>query len=77
MVYIGTYLRITDNSGGIIGKCINVSRSSYKGAKPLHIVTIIIKKNIFKSHIIKKSKIITKGMLVKGLITRTKKGMKR
>lgn len=77
MIKVGTFLKIADNSGGIIGKCVNVSRSSFKDAQPLHIINVIIKRNIFKPHIIKKSKIITKGMLVKGLITRAKRGMKR
>lgn len=77
MINIGTYIRISDNSGGIIGKCINVSRISFRGANPLHIISVIIKRNIFKPHIIKKSKIISKGMLVQGLVIRTKRGMKR
>lgn len=77
MINIGSYIKIADNSGGLVGKCINVSRLSFNGANPLHIISIIIKKNIFKPHITKKSKIITKGMLVQGLVIRTKRGMKR
>jgi len=77
MIKVGTYLRICDNSGGIIAKCINVSRLSYKSGDPSHIINVVIKKNLFKPHITKKSKIITKGMLVNALIIRTKRGMKR
>lgn len=77
MINIGSYLQIADNSGGVVAKCIGVSRLSVKGALPGHIITVVIKKNILKKHVVKKSKIITKGMLCKALLLRTKKGLRR
>lgn len=77
MINIGTYLKIADNSGGVLAKCINVSRISYKQSLPGHIITIVIQKNILKKNVLKKSKIITKGMICKALILRTKKGFRR
>jgi len=78
MINIGTYIRISDNSGGILAKCIGVSQISKRtGGLPGHIITVVIKKNVFKKHVVKKSKIITKGMICKALLLRTKKGLKR
>lgn len=77
MINIGTYLSISDNSGGVLAKCIGVSRISKNGALPGHIITVVIRKNIFKSHIVKKSKIISKGMICKASILRTTKGLCR
>lgn len=77
MINVGTYLKIVDNSGGIIAKCINVSRISYKRTLPGHIINVVVQKIIFKKNIIKKSKIISKGMLCKALLLRTKKGIRR
>jgi large subunit ribosomal protein L14 len=51
--------------------------SNNSGAKPGETITISVKKNIFKKHIIKKSKIIIKGQICKALIIRSIKGIKR
>lgn len=78
MVNVQTRVDIVDNSGGIIGGCIQVLKiSSRIGAIPGQTITISIKKNIFKKHIVKKSKIIVKGQICKALIVRTLKGLKR
>lgn len=78
MVNVQTRVDIVDNSGGIIGGCIQVLKiSSRIGAVPGQTITISIKKNIFKKHIVKKSKIIVKGQICKALIVRTLKGLKR
>jgi large subunit ribosomal protein L14 len=78
MINIGTYLKIADNSGGVLAKCIGVSQISKRtGAMPGHIITVVVKKNIFKKHVIKKSKVIVKGMICKALLLRNKRGLRR
>ena len=77
MINIGTYLKIADNSGGLFAKCIGVSRISYNLTIPGHIITVVIQRIIYKKNIVKKSKIISKGMICKALILRTKKGLRR
>ena len=78
MINVETIIRIADNSGAIWGGCIRILKiSNNSGAKPGETITISVKKNIFKKHIIKKSKIIIKGQICKALIIRSIKGIKR
>jgi large subunit ribosomal protein L14 len=78
MICVGTICKVADNSGAILVKCIKVLKiSSRIGAVAGQTITISVKKNVFKRHIIKKSKIIIKGQICKALILRTKKNIKR
>ena len=78
MIFVGTICKVADNSGAVLVKCIKVLKiSSRIGAIPGQTITVSVKKNVFKRHIIKKSKIIIKGQICKALILRTKKSIKR
>lgn len=72
MIKPGTYLRIIDNSGALVAQCINIPKLNKRvGAIPGCLITITVKKNIFKKNIKKKSRIIVKGQLVKALLVST------
>jgi ribosomal protein L14 len=78
MVNIGTFLKVADNSGAILGLCINISKfSRHTGIFPGQSLIVNIKKNLFKKHIIKKSLIIIKGKIYKALLVRSLRGVKR
>lgn len=78
MINVETILKIKDNSGGIYCGCIKVLKTSSRvGALSGHVITVSIKKNIFKKHVIKKSKIIIKGQICKALVIRSAIGVKR
>jgi large subunit ribosomal protein L14 len=65
MIYFHTKLKIIDNSGGQIGKCIKIITSSKKKANVGDLILVVIKKSKKKARI-KKKKIYL------GLIVRTK-----
>lgn len=78
MINISTRLAVVDNSGALEVGCINILKiNSRIGAVPGCLITISVKKNIFKKNIKKKSRIIVKGQIVKALLTTTVKGLKR
>jgi len=78
MIKPPTLLPVMDNSGAIIAGCINVPKlNSRIGAVPACLLTVSIKQNIFKKNIVKKSRIIIKGQIVKALLLTSKKGVKR
>jgi large subunit ribosomal protein L14 len=78
MINILTRLPIVDNSGAIEAGCISILKANSRtGAYPGCLVTISVKKNIFKKNIKKKSRIITKGQVVKALILTSVRGLKR
>lgn len=78
MIHVNTVCKVADNSGAILVKCIKVLKiSSRLGAVPGQTITVSVKKNVFKSHVVKKSKIISKGQICKALVIRTVKGLKR
>jgi len=78
MVNVETLLKVADNSGALICGCIKVLKiSSRIGAIPGQTVTVSVKKNIFKKHVVKKSKIISKGQICKALLVCSAKGLKR
>lgn len=78
MILIGSICKVADNSGAVLVGCIKVLKiSSRIGAIPGQTIKVSVKKNIFKKHIVKKSKIIVKGQLCTALLLRTKKGLKR
>jgi large subunit ribosomal protein L14 len=78
MISISTRVTIVDNSGALEGGCINVLKMNSRiGAVPGCLITISVKKNVFKKNIKKKSRIITKGQIVKALVITTVKGLKR
>jgi len=54
-----------------------VKNASRLGSKPGQIITVSVKKNIFKKHVVKKSRIIHKGQICKALIIGSAKGVKR
>jgi ribosomal protein L14 len=71
-------LLVADNSGALIGGCIKVAKLNNRlGAVPGTVLTISVKKNLFKKHIKKKSRIIVKGQIVKALLTTSAKSVKR
>lgn len=75
MINIQTVLKVTDNSGALQAMCVKlpVSRAP---AQIGSLITVVVKKNIIKKGV-KKSKEIKKGQVSKGLVIRTKKGLKR
>ena len=78
MIKPSSILNVADNSGALSVGCINVPKSNSRlGALPGCLITISVKKNIFKKNIKKKSRIITKGQLAKALIVTNVKGVKR
>jgi large subunit ribosomal protein L14 len=78
LISTGSYVLVSDNSGAILGFCLNVLKCSINtGALPGQTLVIDIKKNIFKKHITKKSRIITKGQICKALVIRSCRGIKR
>lgn len=75
MINIQTVLKVTDNSGALQAMCVKLP----VGQAPAQIgslITVVVKKNIIKKGV-KKSKEIKKGQVSKGLVIRTKKGLKR
>lgn len=78
MVKVETIIKVVDNSGALLAKCIrNLSSSHILGANVGEVITISVKRNIFKKNIIKKSKIIMKGQICKALVIRSIKSIKR
>src|SRR4051812_35047715 len=78
MIKPPAYLPVVDNSGALIGGCINIPKTnSRKGATPSCLITISVKKNVFKKNIVKKSRIISKGQLVKSLVLTASKEVRR
>lgn len=78
MITIGSTLLISDNSGAVVGCCLNIlKKSKNTGALPGHTLVIDIKKTVVKKHIVKKSKIITKGQICKALVIKSVRGLKR
>lgn len=78
MINIMSRLPVVDNSGAIVCGCINIPKSaSRRGASVGCLITISVKKNIFKKNIKKKSRIINKGQIVKALLVSTSRGTKR
>jgi large subunit ribosomal protein L14 len=78
MIKPSSFLFVVDNSGALLAGCINIPKSNSRiGAVAGCLITISVKKNIFKKYIKKKSRIIIKGQLVKGIILTTVKGSKR
>lgn len=78
MIKPSTRLFVVDNSGALLAGCINIHKSNSRiGALPGCLITVSIKKSIFKKNIKKKSRIIIKGQLVKGLVVTSVKGCKR
>jgi large subunit ribosomal protein L14 len=71
-------LPVADNSGALVGGCINISNFDRRvGALPSSILTISVKESLFKKNIKKKSRIINKSQIVKALLVTTVKGIKR
>jgi large subunit ribosomal protein L14 len=78
MINVESILKIADNSGGLFCGCIKILKiSSRIGAIPGQTLTVSIKKNVFKKHVTKKSKIISKGQICKALLVCSVKGLKR
>lgn len=78
MIKTPALLPIVDNSGALRGGCISILKANSRiGAVVACLITISIKKNIYKKNIKKKSKIVTKGQVLKSLILTTVKGVKR
>lgn len=78
MIKIGSRLSVIDNSGALEVECINVPKLYRRiGGVPGCVLTITVKKNIFKKNIKKKSKIITKGQVIKALLVSSVKMKKR
>lgn len=78
MVNVETLLKVTDNSGAIYCCCIKILKMSSRiGAIPGQTLTVSVKKNMYKKHIVKKSKIIVKGQICKALLVCSAKGLKR
>lgn len=78
MVNVETILKVADNSGGIYCGCIRILKiSSRIGTVPGQTLTVSVKKNIVKKHVVKKSKIISKGQICKALLVCSAKGLKR
>lgn len=78
MIKVETVIRVVDNSGAILAKCIRNLKLTHKlGAKVGETITVSIKRNIFKKNIIKKSKIIIKGQICKALVISSVKNIKR
>lgn len=78
MITIGTLVSIADNSGALLGLCLNTYKlSGKKGVLPGQLLTLNIKKNILKKHIIKKSRIIVKGQICRAIVIRSLRGIKR
>ena len=77
MIKVQTFLKISDNSGGINGLCIRILKNSKRiGAQPGEIIKISVKKSR-KKKFIKKSKEVKKGQLYMALVIRTVRGLKR
>jgi large subunit ribosomal protein L14 len=78
MINIGTFIKITDNSGALLGCCLNrMGFSKKNGVLSGQTLIVNIKKAIFKKHIVKKSKIIKKSQICKALLIRSIRGIKR
>jgi large subunit ribosomal protein L14 len=78
MIKPAARLFVIDNSGALVAECINIPKlHSRVGAVPGCLITIAVKKNIFKKNIKKKSRIIVKGQLVKALVVSTVKSKRR
>jgi len=70
MIYFHTNLKLSDNSGGKIGKCIKIITSAKKEANVGELILVVIKK-FSPTARVKKKKIYI------GLIIRTKKIINR
>jgi len=44
MLNIGTYLKVVDNSGGIIVKCLHTTKTRRGNVYPSDIITVVVKK---------------------------------
>lgn len=78
MINVETILKVTDNSGGVYCGCIKILKiSSRIGTIPGQTLTVSVKKNIVKKHVVKKSRIISKGQICKALLVCSAKGLKR
>jgi large subunit ribosomal protein L14 len=78
MINVESILKVTDNSGAILVKCIKVLKISKRvGACPGQIITVVVIKNVYKKHVIKKSKMIHRKFIYKALLLQTIKGIKR
>jgi ribosomal protein L14 len=76
MVMVQSLIKISDNSGALIGKCIRVVKNNSLLGLPGDVVLVTIKKVFEKKHL-KKSKRIKKGQLCKILLLRTVRAYKR
>lgn len=78
MIKPSTLLFIADNSGAIIVGCIAVPKLLKRlGPRAGQTLTVSVKKNIFKKHIKKKSRIITKSQILQAVITTTARHKRR
>lgn len=74
MVFVQTIVHVSDNSGALLGGCL---QSRLLPATVGHIIVISVKKNIFKKHVVKKSRIIVKKQICRCVLIRTCKSIKR
>ncbi len=59
MIKPSTYLFVVDNSGALLAGCINISKNNSRiGALPGSLITISVKKNIYKKNIKKKAELL-------------------
>ena len=72
MVFFGTFIKVIDNSGVRVGKCIKVFGKSNKGGKIGDFILISVKKS--KSFSTKHKRVkVSKGELFKGILVKFKK----
>jgi len=77
MIKVETILKVADNSGARICGCIQVVKNAFRiGAKPGQVITVSVKKNVFKKHVVKKSRMIHKGQICIALIICSAKALK-
>ena len=78
MIKVNSLLKVSDNSGAIIVGCLNIPKLfKTRGGITGCILTVTVKKNIFKKNVTKKSRIIEKGKIYKALLVTTAFPLKR
>jgi large subunit ribosomal protein L14 len=73
MLFTETKIKVADNSGATLVKCIKVPGSSYPRVAKFGDIILVSARRVKPKHHIKRAKRLVKGELYKAIVMRTKK----
>lgn len=78
MLYVQTVIRISDNSGGLLGLCIRILGSTKKRASAGDAIILAVKSILINRKLtLKRKKKVLKGTVKTGIVLRTSYGRRR